>query len=205
MSLYSRILGHPFVYNEIRPRVVGGIDLSPVFARLGAKAGDTILDLGCGTGDALNYLDDFDSYLGVDVDPVAIRYAKKHHGGRANVRLECKYLDEDDVRALAPTHIVLGGLLHHLNDQAALSLLRMVKASPRLVRVVTTDIVFLPGELINNIFARLDRGRHCREQSGYESLVEKAGFSLESAEVLRSHPKRGRVKYLLLSLAPGQK
>lgn len=202
MSLYDRILGHPFVYNQIRPRIVGGIDASPIYERLGAGPSDTVLDLGCGTGIALDHLHGFESYLGVDVDPVAIRFARERHGGRAHVRFECKLLGEDDVRELAPTHVVMGGLLHHLNDDEALSLLRMVKASPRLRRIVTNDIVFLPGEFVNNFFARLDRGRFCRHKADYEALVQRAGYSLDESKVLRSHPTRGHVQYLLMSLAP---
>jgi hypothetical protein len=33
MSLYQRILGHPFVFNQIRPLFVGGIDWSPFMKR----------------------------------------------------------------------------------------------------------------------------------------------------------------------------
>lgn len=202
MSLYDRILGHPFVYNEIRPRVVGGIDMSPVYERLAAGRDDVVLDLGCGTGDALNYLGEVESYLGVDIDEVAIRYAKERHGGRRGVRFDCRWLGEKDVRELAPTHVVMGGLLHHLSDDDALSLLKMVQASPRLRRVVTQDIVFLPGEIVNNFFARLDRGRHCRQQLGYEALVRRAGYALRESRIVRSHPTRGRVKYLLMAFEP---
>src|SRR5207244_492249 len=69
MRLYERILGHPFVYDHVRPRVVGGIDMSPVYDRLGAGAGSSVLDIGCGTGDALNYLHAVERYVGIDLDP----------------------------------------------------------------------------------------------------------------------------------------
>lgn len=204
MSLYDRILGHPFVYNQVRPRVVGGIDASPIYEQLRAGPEDTVLDLGCGTGIALDYLGNVESYLGVDVDEVAIRYARERHGRRRGVRFECKWLSEEDVRDLSPTHVVMGGLLHHLNDDDALSLLRMVQASKRLVRVVTNDIVFLPGEFVNNLLARLDRGRFCREKAAYEALVQRAGFSLRESRLVRSHPTRGLAKYLLMSLEPSR-
>lgn len=202
MSLYDRILGHPFVYNQIRPRVVGGIDASPIYQRLDAGPESVVLDLGCGTGVALDYIGEVKSYLGVDVDEVALRYARSRHGNKRNVRFECKWLGEGDVRDLAPTHVVMGGLLHHLSDDEAISLLRMVKASPRLERIVTNDIVYLPGEIVNNLFARLDRGRHCRHREGYEALVRSAGYSLVESRIVRSHPERGLVKYLLMCVEP---
>ena len=55
MSLYSRIVGHPFVYNRIRPIIVGGIDVSGAYELLKLDAGSTVLDIGCGTGAALDY------------------------------------------------------------------------------------------------------------------------------------------------------
>src|SRR4029077_9321231 len=93
VSLYDRILGHPFVYNYIRPCVVGGIDMSPVYERLGADAGASVLDVGCGTGDALNSLRAFERYLGVDVDPIAIRHARERYGSRVEARFEHKRLE----------------------------------------------------------------------------------------------------------------
>ena len=64
MSLYQRLLGHPFVYNHIRPFVVGGVDWSPLYNNLEAGPEDVILDVGCGTGIAHDYLPGFAAYHG---------------------------------------------------------------------------------------------------------------------------------------------
>src|SRR5688572_1201057 len=161
-SLYQKILGHPFVYEQIRPRVVGGIDMRGLYEMLGADGSKVVLDVGCGTGDALRYLDGFEEYVGIDNDPVAIEAASKRFGSKKGVRFECRTLRESDVAELAPTGVVLSGLLHHLSDSDAESLLRMVATSPRLARIVTSDIVYLPGKHFNNLLARLDRGKFCR-------------------------------------------
>src|SRR3954470_15225895 len=76
MSLYQRLLGIPFVYDRVRPFVVGGIDMSPLFRNLQARRDDVILDVGCGTGMALDYLDGFAAYHGFDTDEVAIGFAR---------------------------------------------------------------------------------------------------------------------------------
>jgi hypothetical protein len=55
-ALYRKILGHPFVYDQIRPRVVGGIEMGPLYDLLAPDATRVILDVGCGTGDALRHL-----------------------------------------------------------------------------------------------------------------------------------------------------
>ena len=203
-SLYQKILGHPFVYEQIRPRVVGGIDMRGLYEMLGPEGTKVVLDVGCGTGDALNYLDGFEQYFGVDNDPVAIEAATKKFGSRKGVSFECRTLRESDVAELAPTGVVLSGLLHHLPDGDAEGLLRMVATSSRLARIVTSDIVYLPGKHFNNLLARLDRGKFCRAQDGYSTIARKAGLDVEKERVVASAPGSDRVQYFLMSLVRGK-
>src|SRR5215467_9160916 len=112
MNLYQRILGTPFVYEWVRPLAVGGIDMSPLYRRLGPTSGAVVLDVGCGTGSSMNYLTDFEGYVGVDTDPVAVDFARKRYGSRPRVRFEERLVTEKDIEAIAPTHVVLAGLLH---------------------------------------------------------------------------------------------
>ena len=63
-----------------------------------------------------------------------------------------------------------GGVLHHLSNEEAVRVLQLAKASPRLQRVVTQDIVFIPGALYNNVMAMMDRGRFCRSPDAYAAL-----------------------------------
>ncbi len=205
VSLYDRILGTPFVYNRVRPLVVGGIDMSRVYARLGADRSSSILDVGCGTGDALRYIDVYERYLGVDTDPVAVRFAESRFGGRPATRFEARVLDARDVAELAPSHVILAGLLHHLTDDECVGLFEMVSASPRLRRIVTQDIVYLPGAPINNFFASMDRGQYCRPSHAYGALAERAGLTVVSAEALLSHPKNPLgVRYWVMTLEPSR-
>lgn len=202
LGLYRRILGHPFVYEQVRPRVVGGIDMRPVYDLLPSEARASVLDVGCGTGDALHYLDYFDSYLGVDTDEVAIAAARKRWGSRPSVRFEVGELREGDVAKLAPTGVILSGVLHHLANEEAERVLRLVAGSPRLVRVVTSDIVFVPGRLFNNVLAMLDRGRHCRDADAYAELGRRAGLEVEVGLSISSSPTSDRVRYHVMALAP---
>ena len=199
-SAWRKLLGHPFVYDQIRPRVVGGIDMRPVYERLPTEARRLVLDVGCGTGDALRYLDGFDAYLGIDTDPVAIAAARKRWAGRPNVRFEARLLEPSDVVALEPTGVVLSGVLHHLTNDEAVGVLRLVAGSPRLVRVVTNDIVFLPDQLFNNVLAMMDRGRYCRHPDAYAGLARRAGLAVEEAGTMTSSPTNERVRYFVMSL-----
>lgn len=201
IGLYRKILGHPFVYDQVRPRVVGGIDMRPLYELLPPGARKLVLDVGCGTGDALRYLDTFERYLGVDTDEVAIEAARRRWAGRPNVRFEHRTLRAEDIVELEPTGVVLSGVLHHLTNDEAVNVLRLATGSPQLVRIVTNDIVFLPGRLFNNVLAMMDRGRFCRDPDAYASLARQAGLTVESGAIITSSPTSDRVRYFVMALS----
>jgi SAM-dependent methyltransferase len=184
----------------LRRLAVGGIDMSHAYERLGCGDDAVVLDIGCGTGDALKHLRRWASYVGIDTDPRAIEYATERWKGRANVRFECRRCTREDMLSLAPSHVALIGLLHHLDDADAVALLRMLRESPRFVRAVTLDIVYLPGHPFNNMMARFDRGRYCRTRDGYEKLAVEAGMTISDRYLRYSHPKYGLVHYFVLEL-----
>src|SRR5690348_1592032 len=105
LGLYRKILGHPFVYDQVRPRVVGGIDMKRLYDLLEGDARRVVLAVGCGTGDALRHLTGFESYLGVDTDEVAIAAARGRSGSVPGVRFECRTLQPADIDELAPTGV----------------------------------------------------------------------------------------------------
>lgn len=200
MSLYDRILGHPFVYHHVRPLVVG-IDYTPQYEALDAHSDDRILDIGCGGGDALRYLDSFETYDGFDTDEVAIAFAKQRpEAGQPNVHFEATLVSPATFQSVRPTRVMMNGLLHHLDDEAAVQLLRMCGATNTVERIVTNDTVYLAGEPLNNIMARLDRGRFVRRIEGYRDLVSRAGLSIVREEAVRSHPTRGIARYWVMVL-----
>jgi SAM-dependent methyltransferase len=200
MNLYQRVLGTPFVYNRVRPVAVGGIDMTPFYDRVEAAPGDVILDVGCGTGDALRYLTGFARYEGIDTDEVAIGFARKAYGEREHVTFKCQLCTVDDVAQIQPTRVLLCGLLHHLSDDQVLELLAALKASPKLQRIVTSDIVYLERSFISNALASMDRGKYCRRREQYEALVAKAGLRVAESAIVRCHPKTGLAKYLMMTV-----
>jgi SAM-dependent methyltransferase len=198
---YQKLLGHPFVYNRLRPWVVGGIDMTAFYESLETKGTDVIVDVGCGTGDALRYLPSFKAYYGFDIDARAIEFAGERAAGRPDVTFEARQVTSDDLASLRPSLVILAGLLHHMDDEQAVHLLELLAGTPSIRRIATQDVVYLPGERVSNMLARLDRGRYVREEDGYRALVERAGLRIESLRIARSQAESGRAGYLIMTLA----
>jgi SAM-dependent methyltransferase len=201
MSLYQRILGHPFVFSRIRPLFVGGIDWTPLYEALNAGPDSVILDVGCGMGIAHEYLHGFREYHGFDTDPIALNLARQNSAG-LNINYQCRLVTEDDLQRIRPTHVLLSGLLHHLSDAEALKLLRMCAATPSVDRIATADTVYIPGRYLSNFLAFLDRGRFVRTTEGFVALAEQANVQIVRQQIVRSHPTKGRALYLVMTLSP---
>lgn len=199
-TIHQKVFGHPFVYDTVRPFVVGGIDYTRMYASLDVGPDSVVLDLGCGTGNAIRYLKSFARYVGIDTDEVAIRAASERYASQGNVEFHTKLCTRADIDAIKPTHVIFAGVLHHMGDTDAVSLLALVLESPALRRVGTLDIVYVRGMLWNNLLASLDRGRFCRKEEQYRALAERAGFVIDDAYMMGNRPNGGRVRYFVMML-----
>jgi SAM-dependent methyltransferase len=138
-----------------------------------AKAGDHVLDLGCGPGDVLDYLPAVE-YWGFDISAPYIEQARRRHSGRG--QFFCKLLTADDLSELPAYDIVIAsGLLHHLDDDDAVQLLELAhNALKPGGRLLTIDPCL---ELRQNPLARFlierDRGQNVRFQSAYVDLANR--------------------------------
>lgn len=196
-SLVQRILGKQFVYDYVRPAVVGGIDLGVTYRELGVRASDVVLDIGCGTGAILKQLGDFAAYVGVDTDGVALAHARRRAKKLAlsdKTRFIEGIVDAALLEAVRPHVALLAGLLHHLPDEDSEALLRALSAQRGLRRVVTLDITLVPGKVFNNLLSVLDRGQYCRSPREYSALARLAGFNVEG-KLIPAAPSNPRVLY----------
>jgi SAM-dependent methyltransferase len=135
------------------------------------REGERVLDIGCGPGYILDYMPRVD-YIGLDIEPRYIDYARKHYSDRG--RFSCEHLAHAHLTKFAPFDaVILFGILHHLDDIAAgdlLGLLTQTLAANG--RIVTLDPCFTPGQSrMSRWVAQADRGRFVRDERAYRRLA----------------------------------
>ncbi len=139
-----------------------------------AKNGMRVLDIGCGTGDILQFLPSVD-YLGFDISADYIKSAKEKFGDRGN--FFCSPVSESIEVLEASFDIVLAhGVLHHLNDQEVSELFSVAfRALKPGGRLITFDGCFTENQSwLARFFVSKDRGQHVRYRSAYEALARTA-------------------------------
>ena len=171
MNLYTPQVYHflQSAFGFFQARVVALRTYAPM------RAGDRILDIGCGPGNIVDHLPAGIEYHGFDIDPRAIRYAQDRFGSKG--RFYCTLFTDDvaatfsDVRA-----VMLNGVLHHLSDVDADAVLASVKRCLRADGYVfTLDGCLRPGQRgLHRWLHTHDKGRFVRDEAGYRAILTRA-------------------------------
>jgi SAM-dependent methyltransferase len=173
-SSVKSLLERPALY-QLFSRVVGAESSRDTFVKtyVRPRAGDQILDVGCGPADILDHLPGV-NYFGFDISPSYIESATRRYGDRG--RFFCERVSE--ARAFLEREgrfdIVLAiGILHHLDRQEALDLFALARRALRPGgRLVTLDPCYAPGQSpVARYLASRDRGRFVRTEEAYRELA----------------------------------
>lgn len=176
------VLNDPRIYT-LSQWLVGSTRLRDALVReyIRPHQGMRILDLGCGPGDFVLHLPGVD-YVGIDLSEAYIREATQRFGDRATFHAgradEAAWLAEQRFDV-----VVAVGVLHHLDDGEAASLLAVARRAARGGgRFVSVDPCFAPGQsAIARVLASRDRGRNVRTEAGYRGLAEGQFASVRSS------------------------
>lgn len=170
------VLSQPMVYSAFQ-RFMGAHKDRELYVNgfLRPSAGMRVLDIGCGPADILTHLPDVE-YYGFDISEQYIERARQRFAGR-QARFACKYMGPEDLAVLPRfDRIIAIGLLHHLDDQTALAVMRMV--SKRLApggRMVTLDPCLTEDQNpVSRWLVKSDRGQNVRSRVGYETIARGA-------------------------------
>lgn len=167
------VLSSPAVYETFQ-NVMGARRSRAMLARdyIRAHDGMHILDIGCGTGEILNFLPENIVYHGYDISDIYIAHAKRFFGKRGT--FNCKLLDAGEIARLPKFDLVMGiGVLHHLDDNEAADFMKLAKLALKPEgRLLTRDPCYAEGQ---NPLARFlvsqDRGQHVRREEQYKALA----------------------------------
>ena len=165
-----RVLGRPAVFRAFNG-LIGAARAREIFVRehVRPRAGQRLLDIGCGTGEIVAFLPGVD-YVGFDENPEYVHAARARYPETA---FSCERIDAHGV-ALESFDLALAmGVLHHLNDVEALELLRVACASLRPGgRLITLDGCYVDGQsTVSRWLLSSDRGGYVRSRDEYLRLL----------------------------------
>jgi len=175
------LLKSPLVY-ELYQHLAGGTRMrSSCLSLLAPKAGERILDIGCGPAYYLNDMPRVD-YHGFDTDPAYIAHARARFGDRGTFYCET-FTAEHAARLGAFDGVLLMGLLHHLDDEQCRSVLALVAGvlTPE-GRVIALDTTVHDAQNpVERLIAVKDRGEYVRRPEQFEALAREAFGSVEGS------------------------
>lgn len=181
MSWFERAQGALYVLSQ---RFVGA-DLAreQCVQALAPRAGQRILDIGCGPAYYLGSLPPCD-YHGFDTDRAQIASARRHFGERGTFYDE-PYTERHREKLGLFDGVMLLGLLHHVDDQSARGLLQLVTRSLRPGgRVITLDTAYFEGQsAMARALAKRDRGKFVRPIDDFRRFGEEAFESVQERVV----------------------
>lgn len=155
-----------------------------------------VLDLGCGTG---LHAPRFPGrqYHGIDLSASYIEAARKKHPQHSFACADARTLPFAEGRF---QNVLISGVLHHLNDEDALSVLKdaaRVLSSGGVI-VIWEDIPTVSRwNLIGSMIHRLDQGQWIRTPAAYRQLIE-TSFVIETERSFRS----GFMDYAVFRASP---
>jgi SAM-dependent methyltransferase len=163
----------PFLYNLFQ-EAIGGNALRRSFieSHVRAKAGDKVIDIGCGPAEILRWLPEVD-YLGFDVNPACIASAERTYADKGTFVVgDTKALWHDS--RFRDADIVIGlGILHHLGDDEAEHCIRFAhRALKQGGRFLCFDACWVSNQrFLSRYIMSKDRGQNIRTEQMYRQLA----------------------------------
>ena len=156
-GLLERLLARPVVYRAWQTPFVRK-KIRPFRRRLDPTKTGRVLDIGCGPGTNAS-LFPADTYVGIDLNPSYIRYARRKFPGRFEIW---------DVTKPGPNlgrfdTVLINSVFHHLSDvETARALGSLVSHVNDDARIFVIDLVLPSSRGIPRLLASLDRGHYPR-------------------------------------------
>jgi SAM-dependent methyltransferase len=171
----KELLRFPAVYQTFQN--VGGFfsaRVKSIAEYLPLKAGDRVIDIGCGPGYIVEHLPRGIKYTGFDIDQSYIDHARKKFSDRGT--FECRLFDEAVAKEFAGAdYVTMNCVMHHIADDNLKRLLRNIRTVLRPgATLFVLEPCYRPGQ---TAFAKWmldnDRGDYIRNEEGYRAILSK--------------------------------
>jgi len=191
MRQLEKFFNNPKVYNIIQCLLAfagGKAVFKKIQEYLDVKPGDSVLDVGCGTGKYTRIFMRAD-YTGIDTSDEYLNYARKRYPFG-------KFINMDAVKLTFPDQsfrfVFSASTFHHLSDEEAeLAAAEMKRVCQDNGAVYIIDNVF-PRKInfVGYLLFKLDRGSYQRNFRELEKLLSPQGFRVADTKLKGSFPYR---------------
>lgn len=146
-----------------------------------------VLEIGCSAGNISGTFRDREGVriTGIDIDGVAIALARHRFRSDPQYKFLHESVESHAESGASYGYILVGGMLHHVDDDVALSILM---ATRKLLRRSGKIVVYEPEALkdsdpfISRLFYRAEQGSFLRSHEGYKELLLRAGMVISGEE-----------------------
>jgi len=137
------------------------------------RAGDKIVDVGCGTGDILNFIPAGVDYIGFDINEKYIVNARKKYGAKGEFLIGDVSQFRTNSRFFNADLVTCNGVLHHLDTPHLIQVMEFAKGilRPR-GRMVCIEPCFLIHQgMLSKWLMKQDRGAYIRYEDEWKQTV----------------------------------
>ena len=180
----KQLLSSPHVYNLLQNLLSGRRRRRRLVTEvLRVPEKGRVLDIGCGTANVLAHLGHDVEYVGFDGSAAYVAHARRRYADR-DATFHEKQIEVADIDDLGQfDRVIATGILHHLDDTAAVQLFELARSALREGgALMTLDPCFVPNQrAIARRMVGNDRGEFVRSIERYPELA-KCHFDRVEAE-----------------------
>ena len=185
-QVLRKVLEAPRAFDAYQ-RLVGGHESKRRFVEeyVRATPGDSVLDIGCGTGALRTLMPQRLTYLGVEIDSSYVELARSRLGDDGEI--VCADIGSFEMPPGREFDLAIAyGVFHHLDDRTAAHAVDIAAAAlAEAGRFVISEPCWVPAQgAFERLLMRLDRGRFVRTIDGYVALV-RSRFGRVDTHVVR--------------------
>jgi 2-polyprenyl-3-methyl-5-hydroxy-6-metoxy-1,4-benzoquinol methylase len=146
----------------------------------------SVLEIGCSLGIVsaafapLSHTD----FLGIDIDEQAIAIARRRFARYKHMKFSTSSLEDLASRQETFDYVIFANILHHVDDQLAVSLLRtasQVLKQGGTMFTMEPDLADERDSLYMKFLYKLEKGQYRRNQKHLLELIREAGVHVQSA------------------------